>query len=315
MKKIILFFVIALISYDVNAQIKVGSTGNVGIGTMSPTYKLDVVGTTQFVGNIRFVTTGCTYNDVLLFDNTGLYCKPTLRPAVDWSAHLGTSAYRFGDVFSHHVITKNLTIDSDEKIKKNISEINNTIEKIKKIKSVTYDYAGQFENTPDQLLKKESKKEIGFLAQNLLEVYPELVTDREDIGHYTVNYIGMIPILLSAIKEQQVLIEELQRNVNKGVVNTGINNNSDINSNLLFQNNPNPFNEETVIKFNLSENSTNVSINIYDLNGKQIKKYSIQDTNQKSIKIYSSDLYPGIFYYSLIVDGKDVDTKKLILTE
>lgn len=317
MKKYILIFVIILLSNKINAQLKIGSTGNVGIGTMGPTYKLDVVGTSQFTGNIRFVTSGCTYsNEVLLFDNSGLYCKPTIKPAVDWSGHLGTSTNRFGDIFSHHVITKNLTIDSDERIKKNITEINNTIENIKKIKSVTYNYTGQFENTPDQVLKNESNKEIGFLAQNLLEVYPELVTNREDIGHYTVNYIGMIPILLSAIKEQQVLIEELQQIVNKGAANTGVYKSSNLNNNnILYQNNPNPFNEETLIKFNLTENSTNVSINVYDLNGKQIKKYSIQDTNQKSIKIYSSDLYPGIFYYSLIVDGKEVDTKKLILTE
>jgi hypothetical protein len=280
---------------------------------MGPAYNLDVVGTTQFKGNIRFVTTGCATNDVMLFDNTGLMCEPTIRPAIDWHGHLGTATHRFGDVFAHHVITYNLTEDSDERIKKNINDINNTLSSLKKIRSVTYNYKPEYFKEEDKVNNIERKK-YGFLAQNLLEVYPDLVRNREDVGHYTVDYIGMIPILLSAINEQQVLIEELQKNVNKGQ-STGITNNINIDDNILFQNNPNPFNEETIIKFNLSENSTNVSINIYDLNGKQIKKVSIQDTNQKSIKLYSSDLYPGIFYYTLIVDGKDVDTKKLIITE
>lgn len=316
MKKIFLTMVLGILSVFTFAQIKISSTGNVGINNLSPTYNLDVLGNTQFKGTIRFQTTGCTYNDVLLFDNTGYLCKPTIRPALDWSGHLGTASYRFGDVFAHHVVTYNLTIDSDEKIKTNIKPLENTLDKIKKIKSVSYNLKDEYSKNPNETNTNiTSKDEIGFLAQNLLETYPELVIKRDDIGHYTVNYIGMIPVLLDAIKEQQVEIEELKLVVQKIASSSKVNIESSLGKAELFQNSPNPFNKETEIKFNLVSNFSESNIIIYDLNGKQIKKYSILNRDQKSINISSNELYPGMFYYSLVMDGVEINTKKMIVTE
>jgi hypothetical protein len=57
------------------------------------------------------------------------------------------------------------------------------------------------------------RTEIGFIAQELEKVFPELVSTNAE-GFKSVQYSHMVPVLLEAIKEQQTMIEALQRNVN-----------------------------------------------------------------------------------------------------
>ena len=60
-------------------------------------------------------------------------------------------------------------------------------------------------------LLHQNKKHYGFIAQELENVYPELVSDSE-MGFKTVNYIEMIPILLSQIQSMQMEINMLKDN-------------------------------------------------------------------------------------------------------
>ena len=56
----------------------------------------------------------------------------------------------------------------------------------------------------------EKENKIGLLAQEILEVFPELVKEGGDNnGIMSVNYQGLIPVLINAIKEQQNQIDEL----------------------------------------------------------------------------------------------------------
>jgi len=54
------------------------------------------------------------------------------------------------------------------------------------------------------------RKHFGFLAQDVQKVYPELVYEDNE-GYLAVDYQGFIPILYETVKEQQALIEELQK--------------------------------------------------------------------------------------------------------
>lgn len=83
----------------------------------------------------------------------------------------------------------------------------------------------------------------------------------------------------------------------------------------LFQNIPNPFNQKTAIGYELSDKTSNAFIMICDLSGKQIKKYNLAEKGKSQIEISGGELTAGIYFYSLIADGKEVDTKKMILTE
>lgn len=59
--------------------------------------------------------------------------------------------------------------------------------------------------------KKGNQKQIGVIAQEVQEVFPELVSERE--GHLAVNYIGLIPVLIEAIRDQQEMIDQLKQQV------------------------------------------------------------------------------------------------------
>jgi hypothetical protein len=62
----------------------------------------------------------------------------------------------------------------------------------------------------------ESISKIGLLAQEVQTVFPELVkTANNSEGTLSVNYQGMIPVLLNAIKEQQAQIKELKALIKK----------------------------------------------------------------------------------------------------
>jgi flagellar biosynthesis chaperone FliJ len=71
-------------------------------------------------------------------------------------------------------------------------------------------------------------KQFGFIAQDMEKVFPELSTNKKKIldptqkspdkvvsGYYTVNYIGLIPVLVKAIQEQQQHIEQLEKRVDE----------------------------------------------------------------------------------------------------
>jgi hypothetical protein len=59
----------------------------------------------------------------------------------------------------------------------------------------------------------DREKKIGFLAQELRKVIPEVVVGDESRENLAVNYIELIPVLVNAIKEQQHQIEELNKRI------------------------------------------------------------------------------------------------------
>ena len=54
-------------------------------------------------------------------------------------------------------------------------------------------------------------KQIGVIAQDVEKVFPELVGEND--GYKTTNYIGLIPVLIEALKEQQQTIENLKTRI------------------------------------------------------------------------------------------------------
>lgn len=103
---------------------------------------------------------------------------------------------------------------SDGSIKKNIRTISSGLEKVMSLRGVTYDLKDEFGLTGDIKDGKEIDRSMmeninGFIAQELKDVIPEVVEYHEDRGLYSVNYDGVIPVLVEAIKEQQAQIESL----------------------------------------------------------------------------------------------------------
>ncbi len=91
---------------------------------------------------------------------------------------------------------------SDLKLKKNISKIDNALNKILRLQGVNYEWRNK--EFPSYNFEEGTK--IGFVAQEVEEILPELVKTEND-GVKSVAYSNMIPVLVEAIKEQQKLID------------------------------------------------------------------------------------------------------------
>jgi len=83
----------------------------------------------------------------------------------------------------------------------------------------------------------------------------------------------------------------------------------------LFDNVPNPFDLKTEIKFEIPAEITSAKIIITDMQGVEIKTFNITQRGLGSVEINGSELKPGVYLYSLVIDGKTVDTKRMILTK
>ncbi|NOY38363.1 MAG: tail fiber domain-containing protein [Chlorobi bacterium] len=99
-------------------------------------------------------------------------------------------------------ITGTLTYPSDIRLKKDITEFDHALEKIKEIKAVRYFW--DFENHPE--IVADDVPQLGVIAQNVQTIIPELVKTGPR-GYLSVDYIKMTVVLLEAIKEQQKIIE------------------------------------------------------------------------------------------------------------
>jgi hypothetical protein len=96
---------------------------------------------------------------------------------------------------------------SDGRLKSNVTPITNALEKVLQLRGVNFTW----KNNP------ESGNQIGFIAQEVKQVVPELVSGTEgDIEKgetLSMSYGNLTPLLVEAIKEQQKIIADLQRRV------------------------------------------------------------------------------------------------------
>ena len=102
-------------------------------------------------------------------------------------------------------LSGDLTINSDARLKSNIVTLGSTLSRLLLIDGKSY-----------TMKANESISKIGLLAQEVQSVFPELVKKANNSEEtLSVNYQGMIPVLLNAIKEQQAQIDELKALIKK----------------------------------------------------------------------------------------------------
>lgn len=179
-------------------------------------------------------------------------------------------------------------------------------------------------------VEKDAKRlHYGVSAQDLQKIFPDLVREGQD-GYLTVNYTEMVPILLHCIKELKQEIEVLKASTNGEMMsrtslfsgggiqdetaNVGQVSSVPFNGASLMQNTPNPFSERTVIRFTLPENAQNAYIYIFDMQGKMQKQIPV-NASMQSVTVNGYELSAGMYIYSLVVNGKEVDTKRMILSK
>ena len=158
------------------------ASGNVGIGTSSPAYKLDVSGFFRARGDIYSTKGESTYFG--LSDNYNLRLGTGLQDR----AILDTS--------SNFTAYGNITAYSDENLKTDIETISNALEKVSRMRGVMY-----------TRIDTETRGS-GVIAQEMQEVLPEVVLDTNE--YLSVAYGNIVGVLIEAIKELKAEIDELK---------------------------------------------------------------------------------------------------------
>lgn len=232
----------------------------------------------------------------------------------------------FGSVTASSFLTS-----SDYRLKENITSINerytNILDKVLNINVVEFKYKKILPSMtlPDSISEEEiirqsgidpDKTHVGLIAQELRELFPTLVEEGQD-GYLAVNYVELVPLLIHSIQELNQKIEILEKNANRrSALGTGINENEKmaLKKNVLYQNMPNPFKEQTTIQFELTNDVKDAAICVFDMQGKMLLNKPIS-SGMESISINSHELGKGIFLYSLIVNGQEIDTKKMVISK
>jgi hypothetical protein len=150
---------------------------------------------------------------------------------------------------------------------------------------------------------------------------PKVIT--ETINIKAVNYDELIPIMIKAMQEQQKQIDDL-KNLVKTLSSTNqtssamgsdeASTKTAVSGAFLQQNAPNPFSQSTTIRFTLPASAKQGQLVIYDMNGGMIKSFTVSGS-QNQITMDKGSLTSGNYMYSLIVNGKKVDTKTMVLTK
>ncbi|MEM6718465.1 MAG: tail fiber domain-containing protein [Bacteroidota bacterium] len=178
-----------------------------GDSNLSTGVNILVADASQSIGTLISAssTTGGTFG--VLASISSPSTTPAFGAAIFGNSPVFTN--RFAGYFNGDIFVSGMILPSDEKLKQNIKSEENVLEKLSQLEAVTYTFK------ENEHLNLSKKLQHGFLAQNLEETFPELITaiekpifDKKDrtkqVGTYAykaVNYLGMISILTSSLNE------------------------------------------------------------------------------------------------------------------
>jgi hypothetical protein len=309
---LMLFCAASLIS---SAQLKVTSNGNVGIGITNPIAKLEVNNSDPYLSYCAKFT--------------GISASPLVLIG-------GSSQYSYELYVSGEAYSSMGWLSSDEVYKKNIQSFDGEeiLDKLMKVGGKKYEFKSRPEladllknDTLDMVPNFSPGKHYGLIAQELEKEFPELVRLDSISMTRAINYDGMIPILLEAIKSQQKQIVEMQGQINAVEDNCFQNNTKSasivkkekigLDNSLpkLYQNTPNPFSSQTSIRYEIPETIQSAQMHICNMTGTLLKTVTVNQKGSGNIIINASEFVAGMYLYSLVCDGKIVDTKQMLLTE
>jgi hypothetical protein len=156
------------------------------------------------------------HNDIGVNGSTGYgpFDDPIIRGAWATTAWLGNDDFRFWQVHTYELWLAGTQItSSDMRFKKNIESENNALPKLMMLRPVNYDMVpAEDDKSPEnkkEIMIEKGKNKHGLIAQEVQQVYPELVHQNAN-GYLGVDYQSLIPLLLKAIQEQQAQIDSLK---------------------------------------------------------------------------------------------------------
>lgn len=334
-----LFYSLALfsaMSMTVSGQMRVTPSGQVRIGyntdnpqagvEYDPQAGLVIVGpwpSTSNGGHLAFgpgskVVMGESpiYPDALMIDaDNGILFRKGHKPVFRYGM-LGSTDYSDFE-FLTNLKAPAMFVLSDSRLKTDVTVMDGEGNSLMQLTPVRYRFKDYVQQSPDgdevAIPLSESGERFGFIAQEVREVFPELVSE-DSQGYLSVDYIGFIPVLVDEIKSLREEISSLKASARKEKENVSGKGSVRWDA-ALHQNRPNPFNVSSEIDCVLPSGIQEAFVYIYDLQGKQIHKMSVEGRGATSVHVDASSLSPGMYIYTLIADGIEVDSKRMIVTD
>jgi len=261
----------------------------------------------------------------------GIYATAT-GGAGNWAAYINGDGFIPGGLWS----------SSDSRIKTGVADINGASNALAKLHPVSY----RFDNAAAPSLQLPQELQYGVLAQELEKVFPNLVktvpvtsgspipnekgefvpeTGSEGLSEIkSVNYTGLIPVLIAAFQEQGEKLAQLQARLDAltaipqptepappgvAVIQTRL---QSAEEPSLGQNIPNPFDNATRIPVYLPQNTRKAELIFYGNDGRILQTLAINDRGNVWVDVNAEALAAGIYSYTLFTDGKPVETRKMV---
>jgi|GEM_PF-6877565 len=207
---------------------------------------------------------------------------------------------------------------SDRRFKLGVEALASPLTRVLRLKGVMYSYdRGRF---PD--MGFSDKKAIGFIAQDVAEILPEAVQVDEQ-GFYAMNYDMVVPLLVEAIKEQQVQIAEMKELLENccnapgqgALAVTGQKGGEPTEEPYLYQNVPNPYDERTVIACRIPTTVKQAKIMVYSASGELVRTLPVTGRGETQVNFQAGDLRAGAYFYALYTDDRVSPALQMLLTK
>jgi hypothetical protein len=251
---------------------------------------------------------------------------------------IGTAApnhhFELSDDDAFKSITSTWMIPSDARLKTNITDFTDGLSVLEKIHPVRFNYNG-IAGT------QTGVDAIGTLAQDLQQAAPYMVktwaytdADGKQTDYLGVEYHALFFILTNSVKELAVQNDELKaENVSlksdiaemkseiaelQQMVTRTLPGDAKVSSSsalpTLSEIAPNPLSQKATVTFTLPADASNAQLLITDASGKMMKTYSLSSGSTEQI-INASKFAAGVYQYSLIVNGKIIDSKQMVIAK
>lgn len=217
------------------------------------------------------------------------------------------------------------TVPSDQRLKKDVIDFTDGLKIIQQIHPVWFSYTGEA-GMP------AGERGVGTLAQELQKVAPYMVnewtyTDEasgKETNYLDVDYHALLFMFINAFKEQEQSIQELQSELKSIKTQTAgskteeskegvYSPSTDNEGGLLGQNIPNPFDNSTLIPFRIPKDCKDATIMISESATGKIARVIPVACGETQLTLEAGLLPGGNYSYSLIIDGRIISTKGMII--
>ena len=210
-----LFFLVAsflFVTDFANAQINVDCNGKVGIGSYP------IVSSYNLTLSSIILKAGGSYPDLIIGYNPLNGGTQAIYPTMNNNSSLGISTKVFFSVYGTTHYGNLIALSSDKRLKENFRNIEKPLDKLMQMNGQKYDFIRQGTDTIKNEIDKQrqlrfEKDRLGFVAQDLEKILPEAVFYFKDEDRYYIDYNAVIPVIVEAMKAQQVQIEVLKNEV------------------------------------------------------------------------------------------------------